>query len=86
MRLSGVIDARQVSELWRRRDELFAHNELDLSEVSHVDSAGLAFLVKWAKSLQQLGERLRLNGASSRLGKLIELYAVEPLFDLQMHA
>ena len=86
MRLSGVIDARQVSELWRRRDELFVHNELDLAEVSHVDSAGLASLVKWAKSCQQQGEQLRLKGASSRLGKLIELYAVEPLFDLQMPA
>ena len=86
MKLSGVLDAEQVATLWQQRETLFAHAELDLEAVSQVDSAGLAFLVKWAKFRQQVGGKLRLHGVTPRLSKLVELYAVEPLFDLQMRS
>ena len=84
MKLSGVLDAEQVATLWQQRAALFAHEELELESVSQVDSAGLAFLVKWAKFRQQAGGKLRLHGVTPR--KLVELYAVEPLFDLQMRS
>ena len=86
MKLSGVLDAEQVATLWQQRAALFAHEELELESVSQVDSAGLAFLVKWAKFRQQAGGKLRLHGVTPRLSMLVELYAVEPLFDLQMRS
>jgi phospholipid transport system transporter-binding protein len=83
MIISGIIDAERVAVWWTQREGLFANNLLDLKAVSHVDSAGLAFLVQWAKARQLAGDRLCLTGVSDSLSKLCALYAVEPLFDLQ---
>jgi len=83
MKVSGVIDAERVAVWWTQRESLFTNNQLDLAAVTHVDSAGLAFLVKWGKARQAAGELMRLTGVSDSFAKLCSLYAVEPLFDLQ---
>lgn len=83
MILQGAIDTRQVTLWWLEREALFAEPELMLHEVSSVDSAGLAFLVKWAKAQQQLGGRLRLLGVPQQLQRLLTLYGVDGLFELE---
>ena len=83
MKISGVIDAERVAVWWTQRESLFANNQLDLAAVTHVDSAGLAFLVKWGKARQAAGNPMRLTGVPDSFAKLCSLYAGEPLFDLQ---
>ena len=83
MTLTGAIDTRQVSLWWSDREALFAESELMLHAVTSVDSAGLAFLVKWAKALQARGGCLRLHGGPQQLQRLLTLYGVEALFELE---
>ncbi|MGL4206847.1 MAG: STAS domain-containing protein [Aeromonadaceae bacterium] len=83
MNLDGAIDTQRVSRWWAERETLFAESELMLHEVTSVDSAGLAFLVKWAKAQLARGGRLRLQGGPRQLHRLLALYGVDELFELE---
>lgn len=81
MKLSGDIDTGSVLHYWPAREQMFAAADLYLDEVKLVDSAGLAFLVQWAKARLNSGGRLRLVNVPSQLQRLITIYGVGPLFD-----
>lgn len=84
MKLDGMLSSEQVSQLWRQRETLFRESELDLADLSQVDAAGLAFLVHWAKAQQKQASRLHLKNIPEQLRRLIQLYSVEPLFELSL--
>ncbi len=67
-----------VPMLWKQRNEIFSADGADLSG-SEVDSAGVAFLVRWAKSLH--GGKLKLAGCSPDVLKLISVFELKPLFE-----
>ena len=82
MKLTGNLDAAQVTCWWPERITLFQQNNIDVSSVDKIDSAGVAFLVKWAQACEQSEQRLSIQGASPELVQLISLYGVSTLFDL----
>nr|WP_321272710.1 STAS domain-containing protein [uncultured Tolumonas sp.] len=82
MKLTENLDASQVSIWWPERIALFQQNSIDVSSVNKIDSAGVAFLVKWAQACQRDNQRLSIQGASPELVQLISLYGVSALFDL----
>jgi anti-anti-sigma factor len=53
---------------------------LDLSEVPYVDSAALGVLVHAYVSCQKNQQKLALVGLTHRVGSVIKLSALEPLF------
>ncbi len=84
MKLDGILDAQRVSGWWPEREVMFRDSQIDLSAVEKVDSAGLAFLVKWAQARLAAGERLHVSGASDSFIKLANLYGVAGLFNLDV--
>ncbi|MFM5803718.1 STAS domain-containing protein [Aeromonas veronii] len=80
MTLSGELQAPQVNDLWQRRAEWWQDDQLELSGVTTLDSAGLALLVKWAKAVLARGATPQLVGASSDFYTLANLYGVAGLF------
>jgi phospholipid transport system transporter-binding protein len=82
MKLTGNLDASQVTQWWPERSTLFQNAIIDVSAVHKIDSAGVAFLVKWAQACQNDNQRLSIQGASPELAQLISLYGVSALFDL----
>jgi phospholipid transport system transporter-binding protein len=82
MKLTENLDASQVAIWWPERIALFQQNSIDVSSVNKIDSAGVAFLVKWAQACQLDNQRLSIQGASPELVQLISLYGVSALFDL----
>lgn len=77
MRRFSELSKQTVPELWSRREEIFNDPSLDCEDLV-IDSAGVAFLVKWSQSL---GERqLHLIDASSDLKHLITVFRLEKLF------
>ncbi len=80
MKLSGDLQATQVLDLWQRRAEWWQGDQLDLGEVTSLDSAGLALLVKWAKAVLARGATPQLVGASRDFHTLANLYGVAGLF------
>ena len=80
MTLQGELQAPQVNALWQRRSEWWQDDELDMSGVTTLDSAGLALLVKWAKATLTRGATPQLVGASTDFYTLAKLYGVDSLF------
>ena len=80
MTLQGELQAPQVNALWQRRSEWWQDDELDMSGVTTLDSAGLALLVKWAKAALARGATPTLVGASNDFHTLANLYGVASLF------
>ena len=80
MTLQGELQAPQVNALWQRRSEWWHDDELDMSGVTTLDSAGLALLVKWAKATLTRGATPQLVGASTDFYTLAKLYGVASLF------
>lgn len=74
------ITAVEVPMLWEQRAQLFKQNELDLAKIEAIDSAGIAFLVQWAKSQAQ--KQLKLSHVSTNVKALIKTFHLEPLFVL----
>ena len=70
-----------VPELWKRRGEIFSADVINLDGVK-VDSAGVAFLVRWSKSLKN-GKKLRLVKPNDDLLKLISVFRIAELFDCE---
>lgn len=75
------MSAKEVPELWERRAQIFTQAELDLSKTQAVDSAGIAFMVQWAKALP--GKQLTLRHAPSNVQALIKTFRLDPLFVLK---
>ncbi|MBW3845954.1 STAS domain-containing protein [Aeromonas hydrophila] len=80
MRLSGELQAAQVVELWQRRADWWQEDQIELGDVTTLDSAGLALLVKWAKAALARGATPLLVGASTDFYTLANLYGVAGLF------
>ncbi len=70
-----------VPALWERRCEIFAKDSVCLANVT-VDSAGVAFLVRWSKSLGN-GRKLILKDASADVVRLINVFKISQLFSME---
>ncbi len=71
----------EVAELWKRRDQIFSLAEAELKDNQAIDSAGIAFLVQWAKSKPE--HKLVVRHASDTVRALIKTFRLESLFDMQ---
>ncbi|ROP58060.1 phospholipid transport system transporter-binding protein [Enterobacter sp. BIGb0383] len=73
--LQGELDQDTLNGLWDVREQAIQGvSVIDLSEVSRVDTAGLALLIHLADRAKQLGQTVRLESASENLRTLAQLY------------
>jgi anti-sigma B factor antagonist len=77
----GELDLATVPQLEAELSRLLDETEtvLDLSEVSFIDSSGIAVLVALSKTARQKGWRLQLRSPSPPVARLIKLTGVEQL-------
>jgi len=89
LRLRGRVDFETVPGLYRdslsmQREE-GAPNEIDLTDVEHIDSAGLALLLEWESWARHHGNRLRLSNPPAQLLMLAKLSELQTVLDFQSH-
>ena len=83
-RLSGDLTFDTVNSLYQRSDEIVAVDkniDIDLEEVSRVDSAGLVLLVEWARRADQHEERLQFSGMPPQLEALVRINGLEDVIN-----
>ncbi len=83
--LSGSLSFASVRSLWLRGQMLFDEGEtisLDLKEVTHTDSAGLALLVEWVCVLQRAKGRLQLHNVPQQLSVIARTSRMDELLQL----
>ena len=69
-RLVGDLDVSTVSAVWRQGRELFDSSpqlNIDLSEVSKSDSAGLALLIEWTRRARGGHQEIRFENIPDQM-------------------
>lgn len=86
--LSGKLDFQSVAELlageppWTNGGEI----HIDLADISHSNSAGLALLLEWLKKAQQKGLQIKYHNVPEQLLVIARAYGVEkdlPIVDAE---
>ena len=81
-RLAGVASLATARALLERGTALFGRQpevELDLSQVTHADSAGLAVLLTWLERARRGGQQLRYRSVPAQLLGIARISGVEEL-------
>ncbi|MEX9213386.1 lipid asymmetry maintenance protein MlaB [Providencia rettgeri] len=76
--LTGTLDRDSLMSFWDKKDSSLERIEnMDVSGLKHVDSTGLAMLVRLKGEFQAKNRSLNITGVSDNLNTLIELYGVQ---------
>ncbi|MGY1605303.1 STAS domain-containing protein [Geodermatophilus sp. SYSU D00815] len=54
---------------------------VDVGGLAYIDSAGLAFLARWAQTARADGRRAEIRHATPRFDRVLEISGLTPLFD-----
>lgn len=75
LKLSGELDQDLLNPLWDQRHEAMQGVTLiDLTEVTRVDTAGIALLAHLIAVGRKQGQSVKLHGASDNVVTLAQLY------------
>ncbi|WP_333987424.1 lipid asymmetry maintenance protein MlaB [Providencia huaxiensis] len=78
--LTGTLDRDSLMSFWDKKNSSLEQVEnIDVSGLKHVDSTGLAMLVRLKSELQAKNRSLNIIGVSDNLNTLIELYGVQAI-------
>ncbi|MCW2257750.1 phospholipid transport system transporter-binding protein [Providencia alcalifaciens] len=78
--ISGTLGRESLMALWEKRQSLFVKiDQLDVSGLNHVDSTGLAMLVRLKGEFETQKRPLKIVGMSDNLTTLMDLYGVSTL-------
>ncbi len=80
--LRGVLSKEVIPALWQQGQELWqglAEVRLDLADLQHCDSAGLAMLIDWLRIARQRPQRLTLANIPAQIHDLARLSDLEVL-------
>lgn len=83
--LVGDLDRDSVPKAWAERQNWLPQKEvvvLDLARVAHVDSAGLAFLIRLRSQLVENKQSLSLRNLNEQLQQFAQVSGVEGLLSL----
>ena len=69
-----------VPDIYEKKDQYFEDECVDLKSLKVIDAAGMAFLVKWAKSRED--RKLKLLNTPSDVINLIKTYRLNVLFEI----
>ncbi len=84
LQLVGDLDRETLLPLWQQQEALLAGiTQVDVSQLDHVDSAGLALLVHWQA---QQGAALAITGIGDKLSTLITLYNLQDVIPMVLEA
>lgn len=82
MKLTRELTRAHLPAYWAERQSLFTNRQADLSELSEIDSIGLAFLVQWSQALAAEQRPLGLLTPPASFYPLADLYGVSSFFEL----
>jgi anti-anti-sigma factor len=75
----------QALTSWAQIDALVAAGEVDLADVTQVDSAGVSLLLETARRAKRSGRPLALVNAPPQLRGLVDFFGVGGLIGLDTH-
>lgn len=83
--LEGIVNHQTIPNLIEKLPQVESESPvLDISAVTRIDSAGLAFLIDWGKKHLPEGQKVLLSGTSQQTRQLIETMKLDALFEQQV--
>lgn len=85
LRVQGDLDFTTVVALWEQTETLFAASppsQIDLGEVGHANSAGVALLVAWLERVQRAGQSVCFVRVPAQMRAIIAVADLETLLPL----
>ncbi|WMV72936.1 lipid asymmetry maintenance protein MlaB [Xenorhabdus griffiniae] len=80
--LQGTLDRDSLLPLWQQKEQVLAGiDNIDVSQLSRVDSTGLALFVQFKGECQKRGKALTFSGIGEQLNTLVTLYGLQALLD-----
>lgn len=83
MRIDGELTLKTVPARLADADAWSRAGRLDLSGVSHADSAGLALLLELSRRAMAAGTPLTLHSLSPQLASLVAFFELESVLNLE---
>lgn len=84
--LEGEININNSPELRKTFDAIIKRNEkkvlIDFTDVSYIDSSGLATLIEMLQRLKKTGGRLRFSNMNQKIKNIFELTKLHKLFEI----
>ena len=84
--IEGEINITTSPDLRKAFDALIKNNVgkvvVDLTNVSYIDSSGLATLVEMFQRLKKIGGRLRFAGMNQKIRSIFEITKLHKLFEI----
>jgi len=81
--LSGTLDKNSVPELWGNRNEITRSSQnqlsIDLSKITHCDSAGIALLIQLQNELNLIDKTILISNPTHQILQLIKLSHLEDI-------
>lgn len=87
--VQGPMTFDSVTDLWNESLKLFENNaflQIDLAQVTHTDSAGLALLVEWLREASRQGARIEFLNLPSQMLALAGAANLEKLLGAKKDA
>lgn len=79
--LNGVMESHTLLPLWKARKQAMQNvSAINTADVTHIDSTGLALLVRLGGEKKEAGEPIQLQGVSEQFQTLMSLYGVSKEF------
>lgn len=73
--LQGELDQDYLVSLWDVREEMTQGvDTIDLSDITRVDTAGVALLMHLVALIRQQGRSVTVTGKSEKMNTLVQLY------------
>lgn len=85
VQVSGDLNRDSVPQAWSTRDDWLPANSdvvMDLAGVDHVDSAGLALLIRLKSEIESAGNTLSLRNVNKQLQQFAAVSGVTGLLSL----
>jgi phospholipid transport system transporter-binding protein len=77
--LQGELDQDFLVPLWEARDEATRGIDIiDLTQITRVDTAGVALLMHLVARIRQQGRTVNIEGKSEKMNTLVQLYNLTP--------
>ena len=85
--ISGEIDAFTAPILREKLSEIELHEglqaEINMADVSYMDSTGLGVIVAFFKNLNAINGHLKITGLSARLKRLFDITGLGEIMDIE---
>ena len=84
--LHGPLDFRHSASAWKLLDETVRRHDrvsVDLSDVTYIDSSGVASIIEAYRTAKQNGARIRLVGVNQQAMRMFELNCLSEVLSIQ---